>query len=249
MKVWGKYNILLLRDGGAFTSFRISHQLARVVMLSAVILPLLGLVGLWFGWQAWSDRQDWEQEERVLQQEMASLRAQIERLAHVDRLIQLSESGQMPEAGRNPASDQAPGTAANSQGAAQPLSTSEASRPATPEENFDPDKLAVNVGRVRVDGVAASLSKDRRLRVRMDLYNDSDRQIAGALTFFLLTADEKRVPLPFSDSVFRISRLKRFTPIFVVPDSAGNLVNATLGVEVVNSDNVLLFRQFYPITE
>ena len=259
MKVWGKYNFLLLHDDGAAKSFRISRRAVRILMLIGVLLPLVGGVGIWIGWQAWQDRQAWEEEERVLQQEMADLRTQIDRLTHIDRLIQLSEAGQLPEALPNPASavSFSPPPAENGQIATQPASVSaasdvsqaEASRQGPPEETFDPDKLAVDSGQVRIDAASAHLSKDRRLRVRLDLYNESGRQIAGTLLFFLQTADETRTALPHSDAAFRISRLKRFAPVLEIPNSVGDLAKAALVVEVVNSEKALLFRQFYPIAE
>jgi len=106
----------------------------------------------------------------------------------------------------------------------------------------------VDRGQVRINGFSALLSKDRRLRVRMDLYNESGRQLVGTLSYFVLTVDETRTPLPHPDAAFRISRLKKFVSNLVIPDSVGDLTNAALVVEVTNAEKLLLFRKFYQLT-
>lgn len=120
--------------------------------------------------------------------------------------------------------------------------------PADPGE-LESDKMTVDAGQVRVDNVSARLSKDRKLRIRMDLYNETNRQIAGTLSFFLLTADEQRIPIPHNDAAFKISRLKKFASTSAVPDTVSDLTNAALLIEVQNSDKSLLLRQIHPIAE
>jgi hypothetical protein len=173
---------------------------------------------------------------------------QLDRLLHIERLISLYESGQLPEVGgRTMAETGHDATAIASAENGQSALT--ASTPPAEDAPPDPDKMPVDSNQVRVDAVSALLSKDRRLRVSMDLYNESGRQIAGTLSFFLLTVDEARTPLPHSDAAFRISRLKKFASIITIPDAVGDLTNAALIVEVVSSDKTLLFRQLYPIAE
>jgi hypothetical protein len=270
----GKYNFLLLHDDGEAKSFRISRRAICILIAIVVLLPIVGGCGVWLGWQVWHERQEWEQEERLLQQEINNLRVQLERLHHIERMISVYESGQLPggggdgrataESGSDAASIAAAIAAASgASGATMPQSaeggngggqSASATPPGDaaqgqPGDKPDPDKAVVNTGQMRMDAVSVILSRDRRLRVSIDLYNDVGRLIAGTLQFYLLTVDGTRTPLPYDEAAFRISRFKKVAAILTIPGSVGDLTNAALAVEAVSSEKTLLLRQFYPIAE
>ena len=276
MKAPGKYNLLFIHDDGATRSFRIGRGAIRVVICFLVLVPLLGAGGIWIGWQAWERQAVWDQEERILQQELTGLRLQLDRLSHIEKLVQLHENGAPVEAasgdgkagGQQPsvvaqATEQLPeaqpsesgvppdpGTGQEGPSASPetPAQTTEAPvTPATGEEKVE--YPVVDTGQVRLNDVSVVLVDGRRLRVRMDLHNESGRQVSGRLLLFLLTPDGERSELVHNDPTFRISRLKKFASTSVVPDSVAGLTNAMLMVEVVDSSSTLLSRQLYPIAE
>ena len=278
IKPQGKYNFLLMHDDGATKSFRISRTLIRFLLVLAVILPLVGGLGAWIGWKAWEREQVWDEEERVLQNELTSLRMQLNRLSHIERLIQEHESGLKAEAAAEaskpaqaqqadpqpPAEAETPPMAVLDQpattdppapeaDAATPQTTPD-SEPAAGREGQPPaDEKAeypvVNSDEVRLDNASVLLVDGRRLRVRLDLHNESGRQIAGKVLLYVLTPDGQRVQLVHNDPNFRISRLKKLVASSVVPDSIGDLTNASLMVEVVDAASALLSRQLYPIAD
>ncbi len=264
MKPQGKYNFLLIHDDGSTRSYRVSRTLIRFLLILAVVLPLFGGLGAWMGWKAWERGGVWDEEERALQNELISLRMQLNRLSHIEKLIQEHESGLRAEAaveavkpvrnqpapeaaaeatpaGETPA---APVTDATSPEA--PAAETSDSQTATEEA---PEFPVVESDTVRLDNVSVLLVDGRRLRVRMDLLNESGRQIAGKVLLFVLTPDGQRVELAHNDPNFRISRLKKFAASSVVPETIENLINASLMVEVVDSNGQLLSRQFYPIAD
>ena len=275
LKPQGKYNFLLIHDDGATKSFRISRTLIRFLLVLSIVLPVVGGSGAWIGWKAWEREKIWDEEERVLQNELISLRMQLNRLSHIERLIQEHESGlradaaaAMAVAPSPPAAPQPPvETAAQPSAGTAPTPPAPATAPAPADDAaLRPESApafavteqsaeeaakypVVNSDTVRLDNVSVLLVDGRRLRVRMDLHNESGRQIAGKVLLFILTPDGQRTELAHSDSAFRISRLKKFAVSSVVPDSVGNLTNASLLVEVADSNSALLSRQFYPIAD
>jgi len=278
MKAPGKYNLLFIHDDGATRSFRISRRAIRVLVCFLVLVPLLGTGGIWIGWQAWERQAVWDQEERILQQELTGLRLQLDRLSHIEKLVQLHENGSPVEAssasGEGKAGDPQPSVVATASQAAEQQPEGQSPDSATPPETgtgtegpsaapetpaqatgtppAGEDKVeypVVDTGQVRLADVSVLLVDGRRLRVRMDLHNESGRQVSGRLLLFLLTPDGERSELVHNDPTFRISRLKKFASTSVVPESVADLTNTMLMVEVVDSSSTLLSRQLYPIAE
>ena len=274
LKPQGKYNFLLIHDDGATKSFRISRTLIRFLLMLSIVLPIVGGGGAWIGWKAWEREKVWDEEERALQNELISLRMQLNRLSHIERLIQEHESGLradaaaasvvvpsqpiVPQSSAETAAQPSAGTApalpaATSASAPVDDSPRLESPPAAVAEQPSAEEAAkypvLDSDMVRLDNVSVLLVDGRRLRVRMDLHNESGRQVAGKVLLFILTPDGQRTELAYSDSAFRISRLKKFAVSSVVPDSVGNLTNASLLVEVADSNSALLSRQLYPIAD
>ena len=260
-----KYSLILMDDGGQTRSIRISKGFCGLVLCLAVVLPLLGGAGVWVGWRAWHEQQEWLLERRSLHAELDSLEVEVERYANMETLYR--QSGAQTASGD---SDNAKGATPAATAESEPTESAAGavtSGTATPGIASGPEQagsdtasgieggahktdadISLDTGQARVENVQARLLDPRRLRVNVDLYNTrgGGSPLAGRVVLSLVTAEGQNSPLPAEDTTFRISRFKKIVSTVPLPTALTDVDNSALLVEVLVDENVI-FRKLYPV--
>lgn len=268
MSTPSKFSLILLHDDGRTIRMRMTRGMYRILIGSFVILPLLGLIGLWTGYEGWRSLRAWQGEKTAFQTRIDALRVQVERLSALEALIDpksaaRSGSASAVAAAARPADapDAAgtdpvrpaparPDVAPPAQPAAPAQEPSGNKAPVVAAEKAPEQREAINTGIIRVENLRAALIDPQRIRAGADLYaaNANGRQLVGKVVFSLLTADGRQFPLVNEDAAFRISRFKKVTTLSPLPLPVADLDNASVVVEVRVGDK-LVYRSFCPVEE
>lgn len=259
MSTSSKFSLILLHDDGRTIRIRMTRGMYRILIIGLVISPLLGLFGLWIGYEGWRSLRAWQGEKTTFQTRIDALRVQVERLSALEALIDPKPAARVvgPARVASAAASQAgvpdaakPEPAKPDPPAALPVQEAGNNAPRVAAENAPERSEAVNTGVIRVENLRAALVDQQRIRAGADLYaaNANGRQLGGRVLFSLLTADGRRYPLANEDAAFRISRFKKVATLSPLPLPAADLKNVSIVVEVLVGDE-LVYRNFCPIEE
>lgn len=271
-----KYSLILMDDGGQTRSIRISKGFCAVVLCLVIVMPLLGSAGIWVGWRAWHEQQEWLLERRSLHAELDSLEVEVERYANMETLYRQSGAQAAPgdkdvadSAKSAPAAPAAPaaGAVAENEATESAAAPSASASGASGTNGTSPEQagsevasgieggahktdvdISLDTGQARVENVQARLLDPRRLRVNVDLYNikGGGTPLAGRVVFSLVTAEGQSSALPAEDTSFRISRFKKIVSTVPLPTALTDVENSALLVEVLVDENII-FRKLYPV--
>lgn len=247
-----KFSLILMHDDGKTHRLRVGRFFFVMLTALLLVLPSLGGVGLWIGWNAWLYQQDWQIRQHNLELTLADCRLQAERLSNVVHLAGLSieAKGAVPavptvETVTANSSAVSPATAPSAPVAVQPL-------PLTPEPAADArldETENIDTGVVRVENILAREADGRKLRISLDLYNAKPNagQISGKITFALIDPDGKQHPLNYDDTAFRITRFKKVLVPATLPPELAGAENSALIVSVASDDGIPLLRKIFPV--
>lgn len=252
-----KFSVILLHDDGRTHRFRMGCGMLRLMIAGLVIAPVLGVLGLWAGFEGWRSLREWQGEKAVLQARADALQVQVERLSALEALLEQRQAGgsALAEAERPaaPAAASEAGRDAAAPGAQATPPARESSGenpPAVASVENEERRKAVDAGVIRVENLRGVLVDRQRLRAGADLYavNSNGRQLGGRAVFSLLAEDGRQFPLVNEDAAFRISRFKKVVTLSPLPLPVADLKTATLVLEVTVGDR-LVYRNFCPVEE
>ncbi|MEG2139923.1 MAG: hypothetical protein RRY20_03945 [Bilophila sp.] len=261
MTASSKFSLILMHDDGEMHRLRMNKGTLRVLILLLVLSPLLGMLGLWVGWDAWHTIADWHTERLSYQTQLDALRVRLERLsaleallgAEGDRALVPASTLPPPDAVARTSSETVPGepkTAAPAalESEASTAAGQSAAKPSEDETLPDKARAAVDTGVIRVENMQARIVDRRRIRASVDMFNsDPDgKPLGGRTEFSLITADGQQYPLSNEDAVFRISRFKKVVSTSTLPVAGTEVENAAVMVEV-KADNTVLYRNMFSI--
>lgn len=253
----GKFSIIFMNDDGSARRLRIGKGLFSFVIVLLFLLPALGGLGIWAGWEAWTDRIVWENEQRQLRTACDEARLQVERLSNMLALAGVAPEDRPAAAATSHAVAPA-GAAANATLSASNVADN-ATLPATGiaanatipspavEEVADPgmnEETNMDTGVVRVENVVARVQGKDKLRLSLDLYNAQPNAgpVGGRITFSLIDSHGKIHPLPHDDTQYRITRFKKVVTTAELPEVGA--LNSALLVSVTSDDTPVLRKIF-----
>lgn len=259
MSASSKFSLILLHDDGEIHRLRMSKGLFRLVVVLLILSPILGILGLWIGWEAWHTVADWRREKMAYQVQLETMRVSVERLSTLETLLEGEKStpasiAVLPGADRksgekaagkemSPPSAESeqkeePDVEAEQKPAAGPMPISEKTASEAPSVQ---SRSALDDGTVRIENMQARLIDRTRIRVSVDLYNPgpAGHPLMGQVFLSLLTEDGRQIPLPHEDASFRISRFKKIVSTLPLSISVGEAHNAAVLLEVAVSDKIV----------
>lgn len=93
MSASSKFSLILMHDDGSTHRMRMNKGTLRLLILLVVLSPLLGILGLWVGWDALRTVADWHDERLTYQTELDTLRVRLERLSALELLLAPEKTG------------------------------------------------------------------------------------------------------------------------------------------------------------
>lgn len=93
MSASSKFSLILMHDDGSTHRMRMNRGTLRLLIVLLVLSPLLGILGLWVGWDALRTVADWHDERLAYQTELDTLRVRLERLSALELLLAPEERG------------------------------------------------------------------------------------------------------------------------------------------------------------
>lgn len=254
-----KFSLIVMYDDGRTRQMRVSRRLLHFLGAVFVILPLVGVLGIWSALTAWQDIRSWQQEKTSVQNRMDDMRIRLERLSILENLLEGQENLKLRpvRAAVAPAADTRPDNRAAKDGAegrkssSLPPEAAAAGMPASPDraEAVPADSpRIVDMGKIRVENMRARLLDRRRIRAGVDLYKvgNGGSQLSGETVFSLQTADGRLFPLFNEDAPFRISRFKKVVTTSPLPVPMADLKNARIVIEV-SVEGAIIYRNTFSI--
>lgn len=245
MRYREKLNIVLMRDNGPRSSYRLRRSNFILLLAFFGCLPFLVILLLTHSWMLWQEnvrlRNSMERFESDYQ--LAETRA--ERLENLEEMLK-EENVQAREL-----------TLRRIATAGQKRENAEEKEPGQEAMETPPELVegpgheefpALDTGRVLVSNVQARARSGNNLRIGLDLRNpDSEPLLSGTVEAILLTANGERRPLEFVPAdvgTFRITRFKRTVMNAAVPHEF-SLVNAQIILEVKDQDEKPIYRNIF----
>lgn len=258
MSASSKFSLILLHDDGEMHRLRISKGLFRLLVVLLILSPILGILGMWIGWEAWHTVADWRREKMAYQMQLETMRVKVERLSTLETLLEDEKSapaalavhpGGGKAGGKTVEKEDSPSSAESSskeesdaqaeqEPAAGPMSSLEKT---TSEPSPVQGGSALDDGTVRIENMQARLIDRKRIRISLDLYNSGPggHPLAGQVSLGLLTEDGRQLPLPHEDASFRISRFKKIVSTVPLPVNSVEMHNAAVLLEVVVNEKIV----------
>lgn len=260
MKAPGKLTLILMHDDGKAHRLRVGRKLFFMLMTLVILLPVLGGLGTWVGYEAWKVWSSFEQDRSTLLRNLEQWRMRAERLENILQLAGVSTddtNGLVPASNSPTFPLAAPGrvvansTAAVSSNATLPVSTpaahnatlpaGNATLPATAQhpattvtaenpEAADTETAALDTGVVRLENLTARVLDNRKIRVALDLYNARPNGGPIGGHFVIRLIDPTGKPLPLQHEEGNF-RITRFKKV---------IMQAELPQEVAAADNAAL---------
>ncbi len=262
-----KFSLIMMYDDGRTRQMRISRRLVHFLGATLVILPLVGVLGIWSAFTAWRDIRNWQQEKMTVQNRMDDMRIRLERLAILENLLEKQKdvtvrpvrAANTPAVGTRPigvkkdrtatdSAEQEEGSSSGHGTAPAPGTSSVASVSPDHAKTANTGSHIVDMGKIRVENMRARLLDRRRIRAGVDLYKaeTGGSQLSGRTVFSLQTADGRLFPLSNEDAPFRISRFKKVVTTSPLPVPMADLKNARIVIEV-SVEGAIIYRNTFSI--
>ncbi len=245
MRYREKLNIVIMRDNGPRSSFRMKRS---NFLLLAVFLGCMPFVAAFFCaqcWMLWQENYRLRSNMERFEADYQMAEARAERLENLEDLLK-QENVQ----GKELLTRQLAESDKKSARAPEKETEEQAELPEMQEGPGHEEFPALDTGRVLVSNVQARARPDNALRIGLDLRNpDNEPLLSGRVEAVLLSADGERRLLEF-DPVdvgnFRIARFKRTVMNAIAPKDM-SLVNAQIILEVKDQSGKPLYSNIFAI--
>ncbi len=236
-----KLSLILMDDDGATRRYRVRRSTVRFFIFMTFFLPVV-CGGLIYGsYLLYEKNLALEYDNKLKVEQAVKYEAEIEKLSNLEAIRQ-SEIEAL-KATINKKEDDA--LIAHESQSSEPVNSDEVEAPK--EEKALEEYLPVDSGIVSLENVSARLIEGKKLRLSIDLHNATQSQISGGVVLYVLSSQGQRSPLDLSNSDYKIVKMKKIVSAVTIPNSIGNMTNASLMVEVLDSTGKIIHRQLFPI--
>lgn len=245
MRYREKLNIVIMRDNGPRSGFRLKRSNFILFAFFFGCMPLVAIFFIVQSWMLWNENNRLRNSIERFETEYQQAEARAERLENLEELLkQENVDGRelvLRQLGRAPEREDS---------AAESVTGSDEAAPDLAEGPGHEEFPAVDTGRVRVSNVQARARGANALRIGLDLRNpDNEPLLSGTVEAFLVTAAGERRPLDLSPAdvgAFRIARFKRTVMNADIPRNV-SLVNAQVILEVKDQAGKVIYSNIYAV--
>ena len=214
MRISKYVTLILMYPDGSTHRFSLRCGLVAFAAWMLVLLPILGAAGVYFGWERWALKDNWELEREELLFELDRCRAEAERHALTADAARAHAAFLLAE---------------NEAQAAEPVSLYTA---------------PVDKDIIRIEHPVFRQIGPQVLRLIMEMYSTMPPSPISGRVMFSLFVDGKVYPLTHEDTAFQIIRYKKVAIKASLPPLPVDLSQASVVVEVLTAGEVIFRKTY-----